>query len=267
MYLSKINTYPIKSTHPISIEAGYLFSSGIGFDRHWMLIDAENNMLTSRKYPRLLHLISQIEGSSLRVVLPQQDFLLPLVPKPSVPVMVKHWGEILLPAWPQNSTLDEALSDYLGISCRLVYSANLHSDVPIETASFADAQPLLLTTTASLAALNKRLEAATHGTIDETIGMDRFRANLVVNNHTPDIEDDWKKIRIGACELEVSYPCERCVLTTIDPVSLVQHKQQEPLRTLAQYRRLETGGVGFGINLTVSLAGPIAVGDTVEILE
>ena len=45
MYLSKINTYPIKSTHPISIEAGYLFSTGIGFDRHWMLIDAENNLL------------------------------------------------------------------------------------------------------------------------------------------------------------------------------------------------------------------------------
>ncbi|MEJ6597161.1 MAG: MOSC domain-containing protein [Oceanospirillaceae bacterium] len=271
MYLSKINTYPIKSTHPISIEAGYLFSSGIGFDRHWMLIDAENNMLTSRKYPRLLHLISHIEGSSLRVVLPQQDFLLPLVPKPSAPVMVKHWGESLLPAWPQNSALDKALSDYLGISCQLVYSANLRSDAPIETASFADAQPLLLTTTASLEALNKRLDAATDettdGTADKRIGMDRFRTNLVVNNHTPDIEDNWKKIRIGACELEVSYPCERCVLTTIDPVSLVQHKQQEPLRTLAQYRRLETGGVGFGINLTVCLAGPIAVGDTVEILE
>jgi uncharacterized protein YcbX len=39
------------------------------------------------------------------------------------------------------------------------------------------------------------------------------------------------------------------------------------LRTLAQYRRLDTGGVGFGINLTVSLAGPIAIGDTVEVLE
>ena len=60
-----------------------MFSTGIGFDRHWMLIDAENNMLTSRKYPRLLHLMSHIEGSSLRVALPQQDFLLPLVPKPS----------------------------------------------------------------------------------------------------------------------------------------------------------------------------------------
>lgn len=259
MYLSEINTYPIKSTHPISIKAGYLFSTGIGFDRHWMLIDAKNNMLTSRKHPLLLHLISHIEGASLRVVLPQQDFLLPLVPKPSAAVMVKHWGESLLPAWPQNSALDAALSDYLGVECRLVYSANLQSEHLIQTASFADAQPLLLTTTASLGALNQRL--------DETISMNRFRSNLVVNNLTADIEDGWKKIRIGACELDVSYACERCVLTTIDPATLLQHKQQEPLRTLAQYRRLDTGGVGFGINLTVSLAGPIAVGDTVEVLE
>ena len=38
MYLSEINTYPIKSTHPITMEAGYLFLTGIGFDRNWMLI-------------------------------------------------------------------------------------------------------------------------------------------------------------------------------------------------------------------------------------
>ena len=64
----------------------------------------------------------------------------------------------------------------------------------------------------------------------------------------------------------MSYPCERCVLTTIDPVSLIKHDQKEPLRTLATYRRLKDGGVGFGINLTVSRIGPIAIGDTVEVL-
>ena len=258
MYLSEINTYPIKSTHPISVKTGYLFPTGIGFDRNWMVIDANNTMMTSRKYPKLLHVYSRIEGSDLRVMLPQQDFLLPLVPQPNTPVLVKHWGETLVPAWPQNATLDAALSDYLGLVCRLVYCANLHSEDVDHAVSFADAQPVLLTTTASLAALNDRL--------GEVIGMDRFRTNLVVSNLIADIEDDWKRIRIGACELEVSYPCERCVLTTIDPVSLIKHEQQEPLRTLATYRRLEEGGVGFGVNLIVVRAGPIAIGDTVAVL-
>ena len=258
MYLSEINTYPIKSTHPISIKTGYLFPTGIGFDRNWMVIDANDAMMTSRKYPKLLHVSSRIDGSNLRVILPRQDFLIPLIPQPNTPVLVKHWGEELMPAWPQNTALDAALSDYLGLPCRLVYSASLQTGDVIQSASFADAQPVLLTTTASLAALNERLK--------EAIGMHRFRTNLVVSNLIADIEDDWKRIRIGACELEVSYPCERCVLTTIDPVSLATHEQQEPLRTLATYRRLEGGGVGFGINLTVVRAGPIAIGDTVEVL-
>ena len=258
MYLSEINTYPIKSTHPISIKTGYLFPTGIGLDRNWMVIDANDAMMTSRKYPKLLHVSSCIDGSNLRVILPHQDFLIPLVPQPNTPVLVKHWGEGLMPAWSQNTALDAALSDYLGLPCRLVYSASLQADDVSQAASFADAQPLLLTTTASLVALNERLK--------EAIGMHRFRTNLVVSNLIADIEDDWKRIRIGACELEVSYPCERCVLTTIDPVSLAKHEQQEPLRTLATYRRLEGGGVGFGINLIVVQAGPIAIGDTVEVL-
>ncbi|MDC9719508.1 MAG: MOSC domain-containing protein [Gammaproteobacteria bacterium] len=258
MYLSQINTYPIKSTYPISVKAGYLHPTGIGFDRNWMLIDEDNAMLTSRKHPKLLHVRTRIDGSSLRVMLPKRDFLLPLEPKPEAPVWVKHWGEKPLPAWPQNPALDVALSEYLGLACRLVYSANLQHEDPDKALSFADAQPLLLTTTASLAALNERL--------DDAIGMDRFRTNLVINNLTADVEDKWQRLKIGACELEVSYPCKRCVLTTIDPINLTQHEQQEPLRTLAQYRRLDEGGVGFGINLTVIKAGPIAVGDTVQVL-
>jgi uncharacterized protein YcbX len=258
MYLSEINTYPIKSTHPISIKIGYLFPTGIGFDRNWMLIDANNIMLTSRTNPKLLHIVSRIEGSSLRVMLPQQDFLLPLAPKATTPILVEHWGDTPMSAWPQSEALDSALSNYLGLACRLVYSANLHSEDPTNAVSFADAQPLLLTTTASLAALNERL--------GDPIGMDRFRTNLVVSNLIADVEDGWKRIRIGACELEVLYPCERCVLTTIDPVSLAKDAKQEPLRTLATYKRLVAGGVGFGVNLIVIKPGPIAVGDTVQIL-
>ncbi len=109
MYLSEINTYPIKSTHPISMKTGYLFPTGIGFDRNWMLIDENNAMLTSRKHPKLLHISSRIEGSTLRVMLPQQDFLLPLVPQPTNPVLVNLWPEIQFPPWLQIFRLVAAL--------------------------------------------------------------------------------------------------------------------------------------------------------------
>jgi hypothetical protein len=267
MYLSQINTYPIKSTHPITANNSYLLPTGLPFDRHWMLVDEDNTMLTARKHPKLLHITTQIAGSNLLVQLPQQDFLIPLKPLPQNEILVHHWGDTPLAAWPQNQALDDALSQYLGLSCSLVYSASLgtssdgESALP-QAASFADAQPVLLTTTASLAALNERLDEA----VDGTIAMQRFRSNLVVSNLTADVEDGWQRIRIGACELLVSYPCTRCILTIIDPVTLQAHAHREPLRTLAKYRRLEEGGVGFGINLQVVKGGPIAINDRVEIL-
>jgi uncharacterized protein YcbX len=258
MHLSQIHTYPIKSTHPISPQSAYLFPTGIALDRHWMVIDGNNAMVTSRKHPKLLHVLSRVEGDNLRVTLKRQEFLLPLAAKPNTPIMVKHWAQAPLLAWPQSEALDAALSDYLGMNCRIVFSASLYSKSTSEAVSFADAQPVLLTTTASLAALNQRL--------DVPIGMDRFRSNLVVDNIIADVEDGWKRIRIGECELEVTYPCERCVLTTIDPELLTKHQQQEPLRTLATYRKLPEGGVGFGVNLIVVRPGAISIGDTVEVL-
>lgn len=261
MYLSHINTYPIKSTHPIALKSSYLNNTGVAYDRHWMLVGEDDAMLTSRKHPKLLHIRSRIDAGHLVVEMPYGDFLLPLQPQPQsqYELLVQHWGDEPLAAWPQNSALDAALSTYLELPCRLVYNASLGLGSAAPTAvSFADAQPLLLTTSASLAALNQRLESP--------IGMDRFRTNLVVNNTLADIEDGWQKIRIGACELAVASPCERCVLTTIDPVTLQQHPQQEPLRTLAKYRRLDGAGVGFGINLTVIKGGMISLNDRVEIL-
>lgn len=73
MYLSQINTYPIKSTHPITANNSYLLPTGLPFDRHWMLVDEDNTMLTARKHPKLLHITTQIAGSNLLVQLPQQS--------------------------------------------------------------------------------------------------------------------------------------------------------------------------------------------------
>jgi uncharacterized protein YcbX len=264
MYLSNIYTYPIKSTSPIAITTGYLFSTGVAYDRHWMLVDENNAMLTARKHPKLLHIKTQFDGANLVVKLPLRDFLLPLKPEPKKQILVDHWGDTPFSAWPQNDALDAALSAYLQITCRLVYSASLAQESLAEKVSFADAQPLLLTTSASLAELNQRLVSTNNPS--SPIGMERFRANLIVHNAVADIEDHWHRIRIGACELEVTAPCERCVLTTIDPVSLERHASQEPLRTLGKYRRLDGAGVGFGINLKVISGGIISVNDRVEVL-
>ena len=129
---------------------------------------------------------------------------------------------------------------------------------PGDEVGFADAYSLLLTTEASLAELNSRLDAP--------VGMAHFRPNLVVTGCEPFAEDRWKRVRIGGVELALRKPCARCVLITVDPETARPHPHQEPLRTLATY--LKRGSkVLFGQNVLPRGGGTLRVGDPVEVLE
>src|SRR5690606_14743311 len=153
----------------------------------------------------------------------------------------------------------------VGFPCRVVYLAeHQHRAVPNDAAAFddevgfADAAPLLMTSDASLADLNGRLGSP--------VTMRRFRPNLVVDGDRPFVEDEWRRVRIGATELEVAWASTRCVLTTVDPETGVMDPAGEPLRTLRSFRR-GPAGVLFGQNVIPRRLGVIRVGDEVEVLD
>jgi uncharacterized protein YcbX len=123
--------------------------------------------------------------------------------------------------------------------------------------SFADAYPVLLTSTASLDDLNGRLEAP--------VLMNRFRPNVVVRGASPFAEDTWKQLRIGAVETICAATCVRCVIISVNQDT--GKRGMEPLRTLATFRRDAEGGVAFGQNLVYKNGGPIAIGDLVDVLD
>jgi uncharacterized protein len=93
--------------------------------------------------------------------------------------------------------------------------------------------------------------------------MTRFRPNLVVEGAAPFAEDTWERLRIGEVTFRQTEPCDRCVLTTIDPDTL--DKGHEPTRTLARHRRRH-GKVWFGIRLAPEGTGTIRLGDQLEVL-
>ena len=74
-------------------------------------------------------------------------------------------------------------------------------------------------------------------------------------------------IRLGEVIFRVVKPCDRCIVTTIDPETGQRPDKTEPLRTLGMFRRDRRGGVMFGQNLIPENAGRIAAGDRVEVLE
>ena len=146
-------------------------------------------------------------------------------------------------------------SAFMGFPCRIVKAVEpvagpRVSDSGWVRAGFADAEPALVISTASLDDLNTRLT--------EALPMNRFRPNLVVSFVPAYSEDRWATVRIGDVPVRGSRRCPRCALTTVDQGTGI--KGREPLRTLATYRRVGSGEVVFGMNVRFERAGVLRVG-------
>ncbi|PKL80111.1 MAG: MOSC domain-containing protein, partial [Candidatus Melainabacteria bacterium HGW-Melainabacteria-1] len=149
--------------------------------------------------------------------------------------------------------------------CRLVYLPDssfrgTNPDVaPGQRVSFADGYPYLLCNQGSLDDLNQHLRAKGC----PTVGIERFRPNLVVSGAKAFAEDNWKQIQIGDIGFELVKPCERCVIISTDQHSGIVGS--EPLQTLATYRR-QAGKVIFGQNLVARLdCGQVKIADPVRV--
>jgi hypothetical protein len=259
--LAAIYLYPVKSTRALPVAQASVTARGLQGDRRWMLVDADGRFLSQRSDPRLTRIRSgwTSEGIWLRAT----GWAPVFVPTPD-PSAAQHtvqiWDDSVL-ACRADAAADAWCRAVLGRSCRLVYMPDdsyrpVDPDyaTPGDVVSFADGYPLLITTTASLADLNRRLMAP--------VPMLRFRPNLVIDTEIPFTEDDWQCLYIGPVGLRLVKPCARCVVTTLDPATGEGGK--EPLRTLAQYRERE-GKVYFGMNAISEGSGVITVGDPVKV--
>jgi hypothetical protein len=161
--------------------------------------------------------------------------------------------------------------------CRLVtiaegYRRPLLFDVgpPRTEVSFADAAPVLLTSTASLDDLVARAT--------EPFAMDRFRPNLVVRGAHAWAEDTWRRARVGNATMHAALPWPRCAMPQVDQDTAERHK--EPALVLRAHRWSgDAAGLGelaplvanhplFGVGVVAEPVGTtISVGDPVEILE
>ena len=288
MHISEINIYPIKSLKGIPLDSALVEERGLQYDRRWMLTDTENRFLTQREFPSMATIAVRVENGELRVESEGQGAMsIPFEPEIENRKPVTIWKSVcdgLL----YDRDVNEWFSDAIGTKCQLVYMPddsrrrvnplfNKHDDV----VSFADGYPLMLLSEASLDDLNYRIdrnENADEG-VRVPLPMKRFRPNLVVSGSDPFAEDNWQRIRVGEAIFRSTKPCERCVITTIDP-STGEFAGKEPLRTLASFRKardvmpdlyatfgVDPNGVLFGQNLIAeSIGATIQVGDQVEVI-
>jgi hypothetical protein len=252
--LTQIWVYPIKSCRGVQLSSAQLELRGLARDRRFMVVDETGRFLTQREQSRLA-LVDVALGSDSLVIRAQDasPLTLPCTPdgsRHSVRVWRSDCEAVVVPAG------SRWFSEFLGQQCELVYMpqdalrpVNPERGQPGDIVSFADGYPLLLASEEALANLNQRL--------DSPVEMQRFRPNLVIAGAGAHAEDDWKRLTIGGIRFRNAKPCERCVVTTIDPKTGQSGK--EPLASLARYRKTEAG-VLFGVNLIPDSAGTLSVG-------
>lgn len=268
--VSGLSRYPVKSLRGHAVDAARVERWGLAGDRTWMLVLPDGQGLTARERPELLLLTPTITADGLRVEAQGRAPLEVAVPTGPADLPVRVHSSALR-ASPAGDEADGWFSALLGTPVRLVHlgdpqvrPVNPRFAGPEDRVSFADGYPLLLTTEASLAALNTLVEEG-RGADEGPLPMTRFRPNVVVSGGPAWQEDGWRRIRIGEAVFRTPKGCDRCIMTTVDPQTAVRGR--EPLATLVRHRRWD-GRSWFGMNLVPDTPGAtIRVGDEVEVLE
>ena len=257
--IHSLHVYPIKSCQGIDLDLARLTATGIAYDRHWMLVDDAGRFLSQRELPQMATIGCRFSNDELVVSgAGQSDLSVPLQQPVEHRIKVQIWNDqchagIVSPqasAW---------FSDYLQRSCQLVLLPETeHRPVDPgyaeadQRVGFADGFPLLVVSLASIDRLSQQL--------GETVSIDRFRPNIVLDGCEPHAEDDWLTIQAGDIKIRLAKPCSRCVIPSYHQQTAQQHPRL--LKTLANYRRRD-GKVYFGMNGLHDRDGNLQVGQQV----
>lgn len=258
--LASLFVHPLKSARGIAYDRAFASWQGLLHDREWLLVDAAGQFITARDYPKLVNIHCTPIPGALLFQAPDFPTVAALVTQFDTPIATTVWKDHFT-AYHGSPMVDAWFSRYLGLPCRLLWLGlrPLRKQKTSDQAlSFADAYPYLLVNQSSLDELNSQLP--------QPVTERHFRPNLVIDGAQAYEEDDWKVIRIGSIVFDVTKPCTRCQLTTVDPDSGIPSADGEPLATLIRTRQLAEG-ICFGINLAPRNEGILQAGDPLEVLE
>jgi uncharacterized protein len=220
--------YPVKSMAAEELDAVEVAWHGLAGDRRWAFIrdgQARSGFpwLTMREHPQLAHY--------------RPRFAEPDRPNASATL-------VRTPSGGELDVADPALAAEFGAGVRVIK----------QDRGVFDTMPLSLLSTQTLAGLGRLVGA--------DLAVTRFRPNILVDASGSDFpEDAWvgRGLRVGGLWLRVDQRDQRCVMVTIDPVTL--HRDPAILRAIARERDARLGVYGSTVT-----PGPIEVGDPVELV-
>lgn len=277
MLVTGLNIHPVKSTAIRGVASAEVAFGGLVGDRTWMIVDADGVLVSAREQHSLFTITPDTPGtdpsltSALRLRAVNLPDLLLDEPRGDLVRAKVHSQELHgISAGPEADTwLQTAAgrSDLHLVWCDDPTRRTLNPEHsrPEDYTAYADAYPVTIASESSLRQLNDWISDGALDRGDEpptALPMQRFRPNLVVDGEEPFAEDHWSSVTVGEVRFRVAKATDRCVMTTIDPDTLVTSK--EPIRTLARHRLVDHKTM-FALHLIPESTGPISVGDPVRV--
>ncbi|XP_071796559.1 mitochondrial amidoxime-reducing component 1-like [Asterias amurensis] len=289
--LSTIFIHPIKSCRGQEVTMAECTPTGLRgdnglFDRNFIILDENDNKVTLRMEPTLALVLPSLSEDGKRFILeaPGMDTLdvsFAEITSSTNPILKFRMWRLDSSGLYCGQRCEAWISTYLGkqgsrlayfkqgvIADRILQQDTRwgHRFTDEKLGGYTELSQYNVATEASLEDLNTRLE--------KPASMRSFRPNLVVSGTGAFDEDNWKYLKIGdTVVLRRSHTCGRCILVTVDPETGVKNSDNEPLKTLKEYRLLDKSLPDskvwgktypvFGSNLQCEVTGQVRVGDIV----
>lgn len=288
--ISQLFIFPVKSLRGIAVNNAELTATGFKWDRHWMIVKPDGGFITQRQFPHMVLIHTQLTADA--VVLSKtgmNDLIIPFTAPSSTTPSSKTSDEketraVITEAvfdaiiWKDNcKVIDEGESASNWITeainapkaLRIVRMASGHKRPQSKPALlgdathtlFSDAAPILVCNNNSLKSLNTSL---TKQQFDPVV-MENFRPNIVLNGLDAFDEHNNKGLYNEYYELTHCYPCQRCIVPTINIHTGTRHPKQEPFSLLAKLNAMPDNNKApaFGENtiVTKGIGELVSVGD------
>ena len=256
--VSQLCVYPIKSCAGVNLTDSMLIETGLEFDRAWMVVDAQGVFVSQRGLPRMALVQPTLKSREMVLRAPGMLALHVALDTVEKPTRVQVWDDTVA-AYDMGDLAAQWFSDFLGQRLRLVRfdpeqkrlsDMAWTGDIKAENA-FSDGFPILVTSTASLDEMNRRLRLA--GQPDITLA--RFRPNLVLDGLDAHGEDHLDEIAFrtsqGDIRLKLVKPCTRCSIPDVDPLTAAPgHAVGDVLASYRADRRMQ-GALTFAMNAVI----------------
>lgn len=252
--LAALRLHPVKSCGGLEVDEALLIETGLEFDRAWMVVRPDGDMVTQRELPRMALVRPTLRHHDLVLRAPGMLALHLALDRVEEPTRARVWDDEVA-AYDMGDLPAQWFSDFLGQPLRLVRfdpehrrlsSRDWTGAIEAENA-FSDGFPLLVAGSASLADLNARLA--------QPVGMDRFRPNLVLEGLSAFDEDAIDELEIDTAEgpvrLKLVKPCARCPIPDVDPATAeTGHAVRDALQAFRADARVG-GAITFGMNAVI----------------